>query len=71
MAMCEACAAIVTGRRHEKGHDGLTEIGKSKQNWGTGAVYTTKYRCSACGSLWEYEDDKNDNGAGWTLAKAA
>ncbi len=70
MAMCAACADITQGKRRAPGHGALVETGRDKQNWGTGAVVTTRYRCSECGTKWEYEDDKNDDGAGWTEVKS-
>ncbi|MDM0054068.1 hypothetical protein [Variovorax fucosicus] len=66
MPMCEKCATIVTGRRHAAGHEDLKETGHSKYNMGQGTVYTRAYTCSTCGTKWEYEDDKNDDGAGWS-----
>lgn len=66
MPLCAACEKIVTGRRHEPGHDALKETGHTKQNWGTGTVYTRSYTCETCGTKWENENDKNDNFAGWS-----
>ena len=70
MPLCNACESIVPGRRNEDGHDALKETAQRKYNQGFGSVYTTSYTCRDCGAKWEYEDDKNDDGAGWTLVSA-
>ena len=67
MAKCDACEKIETSTRGAPGHDALVEGGTTKENWGQGAVFTTKYRCSICGTRWEYENDKKDSGAGWSV----
>lgn len=66
MAKCDACNAIVTDRRGERGHDALVETGREKfQPIGQAGIVTTAYTCSICGTKWQYKNDKNDPVAGW------
>ncbi len=32
-----------------------------------GLVSVTKYRCDNCGTRWEYENDKTNQKAGWSV----
>lgn len=69
MPMCDACQAIVPNKRHVKAHDALQKVagGSSYKPFGQAKVYVTNYDCQACGTKWQYEDDKNDPGAGWSV----
>lgn len=67
MAKCDACAAIKTNTRGTPGHDALTETGRDRKNYGQGGISYIRYECSTCGTKWEYENDKNDQWAGWSV----
>ena len=33
------------------------------------SVTVTRYRCDRCGSIWDYENDKANQQAGWSLPR--
>jgi hypothetical protein len=66
MMSCEACKKIVTSKRGEQGHQFLIETNRKKSSVIGQNIWFIDYECSACGTKWRYEDDKNDNHAGWT-----
>ena len=66
MPMCDACSAIVEDRRGKPGHDALEKTGSERRKvTGQAGIHVTSYRCKTCGQRWQYEDDKNDDFAGW------
>lgn len=68
MAMCEDCDNIETHVRGKKGHANLVESHKTGYRpFAQAGVVVTHYVCSQCGTKWQYENDKNDNHAGWSL----
>ncbi len=73
MALCEACSKIVQHQRHAPGHDDLqpTENSRTVKPFGQARVKITEHRCRICGTIWSYEDDKNDNQTGWSITQAA
>jgi len=69
MTHCQACAAVETKKHHAPGHDGLEPTGKKfdYKPFAQSVAKVTEYKCAACGTLWRYEDDKNDDFAGWSI----
>lgn len=68
MPLCQACEAIEINKRHAPGHDDLLPTGNSGdyKPFAQAGVKVTEYKCKSCGTLWQYEDDKNDDYAGWS-----
>jgi transposase-like protein len=40
---------------------------RSDGDSGGHTVTITRYRCDACGARWEYENDKTNQQAGWSI----
>ena len=67
MALCDSCAGIQRNWRRAPGHAELLQ-GENRQERRGGALVTvTKYRCDRCGTAWEYENDKANLHAGWSV----
>jgi hypothetical protein len=41
--------------------------GNRKEDRETGSVTITRYVCDRCGTAWEYENDKGNQKAGWSV----
>lgn len=67
MALCESCAAIQRNWRGAPGHAELVQGVNRKEARGHGQVTVTQYRCERCGTAWEYENDKVNLHAGWSV----
>ena len=66
---CAECEAMTLHKRNAPGHTELKPTGRHHdyKPHGQAVVKVTEYRCGACGTLWRYEDDKNDDFAGWSI----
>ncbi|MGS0742849.1 hypothetical protein ACVBEF_13585 [Glaciimonas sp. GG7] len=66
---CDACNAIELRKRKEVGHAKLLPIGEpvKVRNMGQPAVIMTHYVCEDCATKWQYEDDRRDVYAGWSV----
>ncbi|MBF6630474.1 MAG: hypothetical protein ITG01_04910 [Comamonas sp.] len=67
MELCEACAGIQRNWRKTPGHAELAQGTNYKRERSTGMVTITRYVCERCGTNWEYENDKKNLHAGWSL----
>ncbi len=68
-ALCESCRGIQRNWRRAPGHPEL-EQGENRQELRrTRSVTVTRYQCARCGSLWDYENDKANLHAGWSLPR--
>lgn len=69
MPQCDACKAIVGGKRSAPGHDALERTGSTPgpKLIGQAKYSFIQYTCKTCGTQWEYENDRNDLNAGWSL----
>ena len=67
MVLCEPCAGIQRNWRKAPGHPELVQGASRKEERAKGTVNVTKYRCDRCGTSWEYENDKNNLHAGWSV----
>lgn len=77
MALCEPCAGIQRHWRRAPGHAELVQTGTRKElrrdenddsdSGGGHSVNVTSYRCDRCGTRWEYENDKRNQQAGWSV----
>lgn len=65
--MCDACAGIQQNWRKAKGHPELIQGTHRNVAHRHGSVTITKYRCERCGTVWEYENNKVNRQAGWSV----
>jgi len=70
MPLCLACESIKRNKRGEHGHEALSPTGKRYDYapFAQAIVKVTEYKCQSCGTLWRYEDDKNDDFVGWSVS---
>ena len=66
-ALCDSCAGIQRNWRRAPGHAELVQRGNRKEERGSGTVTITLYQCDRCGTAWEYENDKANLHAGWSV----
>ena len=75
MNLCEPCAGIQRNWRRAPGHAEL-EQGSNRQedrradrysNHKHSLVTITSYSCARCGTAWEYENNKANQQAGWSV----
>ena len=66
-ALCDSCAAIQRNWRGAPGHPELMQGVNRKEPRSHGQVTITKYRCERCGTQWEYENNKVNLHAGWSV----
>ena len=67
--MCDACAGIQQNWRRVRGHPELMQGTHRQVAHRHGMVTITKYRCERCGTTWEYENNKVNRQAGWSVLK--
>ncbi len=65
--MCASCAGIQQNWRRARGHPELVQGSNRTVAHKHGSVTITKYRCEACGTIWEYENNKVNRHAGWSV----
>ena len=66
-ALCDACASIQRNWRRAPGHAELMQGKNRKEERRGGQVTVTRYVCERCAAVWDYENDKNNTHAGWSL----
>ena len=66
-ALCAACAGIQRNWRRAPGHAELVQGCNRKEQRNHGQVTVTQYVCDRCGTAWEYENDKVNLHAGWSV----
>ena len=66
-ALCDSCAGIQRNWRGAPGHAELMQGVNRKEPRSHGQVTITKYRCERCGTQWEYENNKVNLHAGWSV----
>ncbi|CDS53006.1 hypothetical protein [Polaromonas sp. CG9_12] len=67
MALCDSCAGIQRNWRKAPGHPELVQGGNRQEKRGASLVTLTSYRCDRCGTAWEYENNKANQQAGWSV----
>ena len=67
--MCDACAGVQQNWRRARGHPELMQGTHRGVVHKHGTVTITKYRCERCGTVWEYENNKVNRQAGWSVLK--
>jgi len=68
-ALCEPCNGIQRHWRRAPGHAELVQRSNRQETRGEHAVTVTRYRCDHCGAIWDYENDKTNQRAGWSLVR--
>ncbi|MEY3446270.1 MAG: hypothetical protein RIR45_1025, partial [Pseudomonadota bacterium] len=53
--------------RKAKGHPELMQGSNRSETHKHGQVTITRYRCERCGTSWEYENNKVNRHAGWSV----
>lgn len=66
-ALCEACAAVQQNWRRAPGHPELMQGSNRSVAHKHGQVTITRYRCERCGTVWDYENNKVNRHAGWSV----
>lgn len=67
MALCDACAGIQRNWRRAPGHAELVQGGNRQEKRPHGLVTVTRYSCDRCSTAWEYENNKAQQQAGWSV----
>ena len=65
--LCDACAGIQRNWRKAPGHAELMQRGNRKEERGSSTVTVTRYVCERCGTVWDYENNKQNQKAGWSV----
>ena len=68
--LCDPCSGIQQNWRRAPGHVELIQGVNRKAERSHGQVTITRYRCERCGTAWEYENNKADQHAGWSVVGA-
>ena len=68
-ALCSPCAGIQRNWRRAPGHAELVQGSNRKEARDGRMVTVTRYRCDHCGVRWDYENDKTNQHAGWSLVQ--
>lgn len=69
MELCESCAGIQRNWRKAPGHPELVQGNNRAEKRGNHLATVTQYRCDRCGTAWEYENDKSNLKAGWSVGR--
>ena len=65
--LCEPCAGIQRNWRRALGHAELEQGGNRQELRRSTLISITRYSCARCGTAWEYENDKANQKAGWSV----
>ena len=78
-SLCEPCQGIQRNWRRAPGHAELEQGGNRQEDLRVNrfsqrqsqhtqqGVTITSYSCARCGTAWEYENNKADQKAGWSV----
>ena len=67
--LCEPCAGVQQNWRRAPGHAELVQGANRKEPRKQGPVTVTRYVCDRCGTVWDYENNKIDLHAGWSVVR--
>ena len=67
--LCESCAGIQQNWRRARGHPELMQGTHRTVAHKHGQVTIIKYCCERCGTVWEYENNKVNRHAGWSVVR--
>jgi len=65
--MCDSCSGVQRNWRRAPGHAELVQGINRKVERRHGEVTITRYVCDRCGTAWNYENDKTNLHAGWSV----
>lgn len=65
--LCDSCEGIQRNWRRAPGHAELVQGVNRKEARSHGQVTVTRYVCDRCGTTWDYENDKTNLHAGWSV----
>jgi hypothetical protein len=66
-ALCEPCEGVQRNWRRAPGHAELVQVVNRKESRAHGQVTVTRYMCDRCGTVWDYENNKTNQHAGWSV----
>jgi len=66
-ALCEPCSGVQRNWRRAPGHAELVQGKNRKEERANGQVTVTRYVCDRCGTVWDYENNKGNLHAGWSV----
>ena len=66
--LCTSCAGIQRNWRKAPGHAELMQRGNRKEERNGAQVTVTRYVCEQCGTVWDYENNKQNQHVGWSIA---
>ena len=67
--VCEPCSGVQLNWRRAPGHAELVQGSNRKEERDGRQVTVTRYRCDRCGQVWDYENDKTNLHAGWSVVR--
>lgn len=67
MVLCDSCTGIQRNWRKAPGHPELMQGSSRQEKRGGHFATVTRYRCDRCSTAWEYENDKSNLRAGWSV----
>jgi hypothetical protein len=67
--LCEPCSGVQQHWRRAPGHAELVQGSHRKEDRGHGPATVTNYVCDRCGTAWEYENNKTNLHAGWSVVR--
>ena len=65
--LCEPCSGIQRNWRRAPGHAELLQRGNRQELRKSQLITITSYVCDRCGTAWEYENNKLNQQAGWSV----
>jgi hypothetical protein len=65
--MCDSCAGVQQNWRRARGHPELMQGTHRTVAHKHGQVTITRYQCERCGTVWDYENNKVNRHAGWSV----
>ena len=68
-SVCEPCSGVQLNWRRAPGHAELVQGSNRKEERNGRQVTVTRYRCDRCGQVWDYENDKTNLHAGWSVVR--
>jgi hypothetical protein len=66
-ALCDSCEGVQRNWRRAPGHAELVQGKNRKVERPHGQVTVTRYVCDRCGTVWDYENNKVNLHAGWSV----